>query len=243
MKRALELWQQSLSLDEQIGDVQGKAATLSTMAGVIAQQGDVKRALELWQQSLSLLEQIGDVQGKAATLANMAWLAGQQGNAGEQLRLNLKAACVLSDVRAWLDLVIVLSNLGFSGGKDNVAFLVQALWLSLRVEVPAEEFLDLADAMIQTLGPEHEVAPRLAMAAILLAQTRGENHPDQQQMLMHGSAMLMACTEARGIAREQIESWLAREGLNDPNRFVPALVAALEAMAGEGEWLFDREAV
>ncbi len=87
VKRALELWQQSLSLKEQIGDVQGNAATLHNMAGVIAQQGDVKRALELWQQSLSLKEQIGDVKGKAATLHNMAGVIAQQGDVKRALDL------------------------------------------------------------------------------------------------------------------------------------------------------------
>src|SRR4029079_14594944 len=68
--RSLDLWNQSLTIDEAIGDVKGKAATLSNMAEVIAQQGDIARALDLWNQSLTILEAIGDVQGKAATLHN-----------------------------------------------------------------------------------------------------------------------------------------------------------------------------
>jgi len=85
--RAMELWNQSLVLDEQIGDVRGKAATLSNMAGVIAQQGDVARAMELWNQSLVLKEQIEDVQGKAATLANMAGVIAQQGDVARAMDL------------------------------------------------------------------------------------------------------------------------------------------------------------
>ncbi|MGH9831735.1 MAG: hypothetical protein ACRD9Y_01895, partial [Blastocatellia bacterium] len=76
--------------------------------------------------------------------------------------------------------------------------------------------------------------------AILLVQTRGENHPRQQEMLQGASGMLMACAEARGVEPEKIESWLESEGLNDPNRFAPELIVRLEAMVGAGEWLFDR---
>ncbi len=213
------------------------------MAGVIAQQGDVKRALNLWQESLALKEQIGNVKGKAVTLASMAWLAGQQGDAKEARRLNLEAARALSDVRAWLDLAAVLWNLGVSGGPNAPAFLAQAMWLALRVEVPAEDALNLSGALLQRLGAQHEIAPQLAMAAILLAQTRGAAHPDQEQMLRYGSGMLMACAQARGIGEEQLEDWLAREELSDPNRFVPALSAALEAMVGAEDWLFDRRTV
>ncbi|MGH9799445.1 MAG: hypothetical protein ACRD82_03695, partial [Blastocatellia bacterium] len=207
------------------------------------QQGDVKRALELWQESLAVDEQIGDVKGKAATLANMAWLAGKQGDGKEERRLNLEAAHVLSDVGSWLDLVTVLTNLGFSGDKDDSAFLAQAMWLALRVEVPAEDSLNLAAAMIEKLGIEHEAAPKLAMAAILLVQSRGESHPQQQEMLEGASGLLMACAKARGIEPDKIEGWMEREGLNDPNRFVPELMAGLEAMVRAAEWLFDRREV
>jgi len=56
-----------------------RAAIMSSMARMIAQQGEVKRALELWQQSLVLQEQVGDVEGKAATLNNMAGVIARQG--------------------------------------------------------------------------------------------------------------------------------------------------------------------
>ncbi len=224
-------------------DVASRSSILFNYAELVAQQGEVKRALELWQESLRLKEQIGDVQGKAATLANMAWLAGRQGDAEEERRLNLEAARALSDVRSWLDLVTVLGNLGSSGGEDDAVFLAQAMWLALRVEVPAEDALTLAAAMIEKLGVEDEVAPQLAMAAIWLVQMRGENHPQQQEMLQGALGMLMACAAARGVEPEQIEGWMEREGLNDPDRFAPELMARLEAMVGAGEWLFDRRAI
>jgi tetratricopeptide (TPR) repeat protein len=74
-EEALPFLHEALALYEQLGDAQGKAATLSMMAELIARQGEVKQALELWRQSLALYEQIGDARGKAAALANMKWLA------------------------------------------------------------------------------------------------------------------------------------------------------------------------
>ena len=86
-ERALQLWQQSLEIDEGVGDERGKAVTLSQMAGVIAQQGDTERALQFWQQSLEILERIGDVRGKAATLHDMAGVIAQQGDIERALQL------------------------------------------------------------------------------------------------------------------------------------------------------------
>ena len=85
--RAMKLWQESLGIEERIGNVKGKAATLANMAGVIAQQGDVDRAMKLWQESLEILDKIGDVQGKAATLANMAGVIAQQGDVDRAMKL------------------------------------------------------------------------------------------------------------------------------------------------------------
>ena len=66
----------------------------------------------MWNQSLELIERIGNVQGKAATLANMAYMAGETGDKARQLTLNLQAAQALGQVRAYVDLVTVLGNLG-----------------------------------------------------------------------------------------------------------------------------------
>ena len=131
--RAMKLWEESLELEEQIGNVQGKAATLHQMAGVLAQQGEIARAMKLWEESLEINEQTGNVQGKAATLANMAWAAGQQQNLAEERRLNLEAVAALADVRAWPDVCTVLANLSTTEKQPEQAagYLSQALWFVL----------------------------------------------------------------------------------------------------------------
>ena len=68
VEQAIDLFQQSVAIEEQIGNVQGKAATLSQMAMIYANQGQVEQAIELFQQSLVIEEQIGSAEGKAVTL-------------------------------------------------------------------------------------------------------------------------------------------------------------------------------
>jgi len=85
--RALKLYEQSLAIDEQIGEVGGKAATLHAMAGIRDRQGDTARALKLYEQSLAIKEQIGDVGGKAATLHQMAGIHDRQGDPVRALKL------------------------------------------------------------------------------------------------------------------------------------------------------------
>jgi tetratricopeptide (TPR) repeat protein len=69
---AADLYQESLALQEQLGDVHGKATTLSNLALIYFARGDLDGALPLLQESLALREQLGDVRGKAKTLNNLA---------------------------------------------------------------------------------------------------------------------------------------------------------------------------
>ena len=68
VEKAIAFYQQSLELQEKIGNLQGKAATLHCLAIIYANQGDVEKAIAFYQESLELEEKIGNVQGKAATL-------------------------------------------------------------------------------------------------------------------------------------------------------------------------------
>ncbi|MBM4422620.1 MAG: tetratricopeptide repeat protein, partial [Chloroflexi bacterium] len=87
LDRALALYQESLQLDEQLGDKKGKAASLHAMAEVFLTRGDLDRALALYQESLQLDEQLGDKKGKAASLHNMAQVFLTRGDLDRALAL------------------------------------------------------------------------------------------------------------------------------------------------------------
>jgi len=68
-----------LEIDERIGNVQGKAATLKQLGIIYANKGEVDEAIALFNQSLEISERIGDVQTKAATLQWLGYLRQQRG--------------------------------------------------------------------------------------------------------------------------------------------------------------------
>ncbi|MEH2307409.1 tetratricopeptide repeat protein [Nostoc sp.] len=85
--KAIALYEQSLEIKEQIGNIKGKATTLNNMALVFTNQGDIPKAIALWEQSLEISEQIGDVKLKAATLNNMAQVFADQGDIPKAIAL------------------------------------------------------------------------------------------------------------------------------------------------------------
>lgn len=239
--RAFELWNQSLRINQATGNALGQAANLHNMADALVKQGRTKLGLELWNQSLQINERIGNIKGKAITQAEIALALGDQGNAIEERRLNLEAAAALASIRAWLDLGKVLKNLG-SSGSNAPAFLAQAFWLTLRIQVPLQATVNCAFGLCQEIGFEAEAAPRIAAAAVVLSQSRGENHPEREQFQQTAVNLLGQCAQARQISKDGFQDWIEAEGLLDPQRLFPALTRDLEALAGDS-WLFDRSLV
>ena len=84
---ALALYEESLLIDEQLGDLKEKGATLGNMAGVYWTRGDLTTALALYEETLTILEQVGDLQGKGATLHNMARVYLTRGDLNKALAL------------------------------------------------------------------------------------------------------------------------------------------------------------
>jgi tetratricopeptide (TPR) repeat protein len=243
IERAIALWEQSLELDERIGDVGGKAATLNNMAGVIAQQGDIERAIALWEQSLELDERIGDVRGKAVTLANLASWAGETGDKARQLDLNLQAASALAQVRAYGNLVTVLSNLGVADESNGLVYLAQAIWLRLRIQAPLANTIQIIRAFYNAVPQGDELEALLGITARFFCSRQGEGHPQLEELQELSLTIISAAAGAQGIETpEAFDTWVVQQRLNNPEYFIPRLTQRLEEIVGD-EWLFDRSQV
>ncbi|MEO0801944.1 MAG: tetratricopeptide repeat protein, partial [Cyanobacteria bacterium J06642_2] len=237
-----ELYQQSLQLQEQIGNVKGKAATLHAMANIYVQQGQVSEALELYQQSLQLQEQIGNVKGKAATLANMAYLARREGDATTEFQLYRQAAESLAQIGAFPDLVTVLGNLGVASGSDfPEVYLAQAVWLSLRIEIQPSDQIATMAALFQKIPRGDELEALLATTAMFLtARANQPSDSDTEQLSNLALRLISTAAQHQGIENEaEFQTWFEQQQLNDPSHFLLKLNQALEALIGD-KWLFDR---
>jgi tetratricopeptide (TPR) repeat protein len=80
LARALALYEQSLAIREQVGDLQGKGATLSQMANVYAMQQDWQRAEALLRQSLEIGRGLGDAVSIAFDTVKLGQIAQARGD-------------------------------------------------------------------------------------------------------------------------------------------------------------------
>ena len=123
-------------------DLKERTATLSNMAGVIAQQGDIDRALGLWAESLEIKERIGDVKGKAATLNNMAGVLEQRGDIDQALEFrkeDLRISRQIGDVRGTAITLVNLAQSLIAHQQDfdtAISYLEEAVVLYEKIRDP-----------------------------------------------------------------------------------------------------------
>jgi hypothetical protein len=258
VKRALELWQQSLALLEPVGDVQGKAATLHNMADVIAQQGDVQRALELWQQSLALLEQVGDVRGKATTLHIMAGVIARQGDVQRALELWQQSLALKEPVGDVQGKATTLASMAWLAGQQGDHQQARQLNLqSATALASVRAWLDLA-TVLGNLGTSQEQDGASFLAQAVWLAVRVEVPVDTAvslaaalvEKLGPGSAegpVLAAATAM--VAAQRGQTHREREAIRGASRLL-ARTAEARGIAEEswqdwcrGERLFDRQHV
>lgn len=83
--KAFELYRNSLAIEEQIGDLEGKAKTLHSIADIFFRKGEVDKALDQYRESLAIKEQLGNTSAIPVTLHNIAVILYQQGQVQEAL--------------------------------------------------------------------------------------------------------------------------------------------------------------
>jgi pentatricopeptide repeat protein len=158
IRRTLDLYEQALLTDQELGDVRGVAVTQHAMAAVLVRQGKVQEALSLYEQALLTDQELGDVRGVAVTQHAMADVLVQQGKVQEALSLYEQALLTkqqLGDVR-------------------DVAVTQNAMAAVLVQQGKVQEALSLYEQALltsQQLGDVREVTvTQNAMAAVLVQQ-------------------------------------------------------------------------
>ncbi len=243
---AMRRYEQSLAIQESLGDVRGKSATLHQMAGVLVTRGDLDGAMRLYEQSLASDESLGDVRGKSATLVMMAQVQFMRGehdqalrNARESLRL-LQAMGAAPDAAKAAEIVQQMeAALAGGASPQPAAFTPARLVGALTAAVVRVRRGQLAGAGVRAdlerLAAETTLAP---VATALLAALDGA--ADAAATLLVAAEPLLA----QGAAAERADA-LAGIGnlaalLDDHATELRAREAAVAAFRAAGD---DRQSL
>jgi predicted ATPase/class 3 adenylate cyclase len=123
-ERAMRLWEQSLALFEQLGDVLGRAVLLHRLGVSALERGELERARELTEASDELYVQSGDAWGRVLTVGVLGAIARDEGDAQRAFELMAEAAALAHEFRViWWEggLLAELASLSLDAGRFDEA--------------------------------------------------------------------------------------------------------------------------
>ncbi|GIV30298.1 MAG: hypothetical protein KatS3mg028_1364 [Bacteroidia bacterium] len=110
--KALEYFFQSLKINEEIGNIKGKATNLGNIGNVYFAQGDYAKALEYYFQALKINNDIGDKRGQAINSGNIGNVYFSQYNYAEALKYYFLSLKILKEIGNKRSQATNLGNIG-----------------------------------------------------------------------------------------------------------------------------------
>jgi len=109
---ALEWYQKSVALKEELGDKAGLAASFNNIGNVHNARGDYAAALEWYQKSVALEEELGNKAGLATSFNNIGGVYLAQDDLQGALEWAQKALDMKRELQAWADVALLCFNVG-----------------------------------------------------------------------------------------------------------------------------------
>jgi predicted ATPase/class 3 adenylate cyclase len=122
--RAMHLWEESLALFEQLGDVLGRAVLLHRLGVSALQRGQLHRAREFTEASDELYARSGDAWGRALTVGVLGAIARDEGDTERAFELMAEGAVLAHEFRVlWWEagLLAELGALSLDTGRVDDA--------------------------------------------------------------------------------------------------------------------------
>jgi len=132
LSKAIEFYNKSLKIREEIGDKKGIANSLNNIGSIYNKLGKIEKALESFDRSLKIQEEIGDKKSAATSLINIGNLYYSQGDTLKTLDFFYKAVDILDGLNNKYFLSVCQNNIGYilndqKKPKEALKFLNKSL--------------------------------------------------------------------------------------------------------------------
>ena len=174
----MELYEQTLVIAEELGDIEGKTSSLSIMAGVCEKRGDYDQAEQMLKQSTSLSRQIGHSKRIAFNMMGLGRLA--------QARSDTQTAHA-----CYCEALAIFERLGMPRESAQVRQLIASLEGGGQPASPADPLRQLtAQARAAAQADDVESAIAAQEQAVSLARQAVEETAENRDALVALSVLL-----------------------------------------------------
>ena len=152
---ALKFLQQSLAIQQEIGDKSGEGATLNNISQIYDARGDYETALKFLQQSLAIRQEIGDKSGEGTTLNNISQIYDARGDYETALKFLQQSLAIQQEIGDTAGLCATLFNMGHIHLQNGQMEEAIGAWVSVhRLAKPMQlsEALEALAGLADSLG-------------------------------------------------------------------------------------------
>jgi class 3 adenylate cyclase/Tfp pilus assembly protein PilF len=123
--KALEYYQLSLAINQEIGDKKGSAPVISNIGSTYYNQGDYSKALEYYQRGLNIYQEIGEQKGISHVIGNIGSIYHNQGDYPKALEYYLRSLKVNQEIGNNKGIAFTMGSIGtiYQAQGDNTTAL------------------------------------------------------------------------------------------------------------------------
>jgi tetratricopeptide (TPR) repeat protein len=144
---ALQYYEKSLSVMDEIEDQYGIAAALNNIGSVHYERGELDRALEFYRRGYDIFEKIGDKQGIAGTLNNIGSAHSEKGEPERALEFYGRSLKIREKIGDRWGFAMLLNNIGsvhFESGELDRALEFYEHSLKIREKIESRQGVALS---------------------------------------------------------------------------------------------------
>ena len=144
----------------------------------------------------------------------------------------------------WQDAVEACDVMYAADQPDSIAALGNGIWLSVTFPVDPQLSTNLLDHVIDETPKDSDGAAVAAATAHYLVELRAKDEAQRTSLGFLTGNMLAGVANRHSDLKEkdQIDFWVERLELDQPDKFLPRLATMLDVIIGD-KWWIDRDAI
>lgn len=205
-----------------------------------AEQADLKRHLAEKLQELSTLADTTSLQ-RARLQMDIAELLNALGRKKEAWDIAREAFRISLQQESWQDAVEACDVLFQAGQEDSMAALGMGIWLAVAFPVDPELTVAMLIHLVDETPDASEAGALAAIAARYVVDLRADDDQHESQCFLVDNLIAMVAKRHGQVQnQEELDRWLDKLELRDPQVFLPRLSQVVDALVS-GKWWFDRD--
>ncbi len=147
-------------------------------------------------------------------------------------------------LECWSEAVEACEVLYLTDQPASIRALGHAVWLAITYPIDPEYSIVILNYVVDETPSDSDGAAVAAATAHYIVGLRASDEQDSSLSFLTTNLIARVAQRHSDVkSQEALDFWIEKLELNDPAKFLPRMAMVVDAIVGEGEWWFDRDAL